>query len=109
MKPAILLLFLAACSGRAAADDPHIAELFAGVCGRCHGQDGRGGVAEPGRPTPRNFHDAAFQADRTDEQIRAVIANGKGGVMPPFAATFSAAEIDGLVARVRSFDPRRQP
>ncbi len=109
MRFAWLVLVLAACGGKAAADDPHIAELFAGVCGRCHGPDGRGGVAEPGRPAPRNFRDAAFQADRTDAELRAVIVNGKGGGMPPFAATFSAAEIDGLVGVVRSFDPRRRP
>jgi mono/diheme cytochrome c family protein len=108
MKSALVLVFLAAC-GRAAADDTHAAELFAAVCGRCHGPDGRGGLAEPGKPAPRNFRDAAFHAARSDGDIRAVIVNGKGGAMPPFGATFSAAEIDGLVARVRSFDPRRGP
>ena len=105
----LLLIALAGCGGKAAADDAHIGELFAGVCGRCHGPDGRGGVAEPGKPAPRNFRDAAFQAAHTDAELRAVIAGGKGSVMPSFRATFSDAEIDGLVARVRSFDPRRQP
>lgn len=85
------------------------ARLFAAACARCHGPEGRGGVpAAPNAPVPRNFVDPAFQAARTDADLRRTILEGKGTGMPPFKAALAPDEIDALVAHLRTFDPRRQ-
>ncbi len=77
---------------------------FRTVCGRCHGADGKGGVAPEGVNPPRNFRDSAFQASRTDEQLKQAIRLGKGA-MPGFGNVFSEVDLQGLVSRIRSFDP----
>jgi mono/diheme cytochrome c family protein len=80
-------------------------QAFASICAKCHGSDGRGGVpAAEGANAPRNFCDAAFQAARTDEQLKEVIRKGKGG-MPAFGNVFSDAELQGLVHKIRGFNP----
>ncbi len=80
-------------------------QTFASICAKCHGSDGKGGVpAAEGANAPRNFCDAAFQAARTDEQLTEVIRKGKGG-MPAFGNLFSEAELQGLVHKIRSFNP----
>ena len=84
-------------------------EVFASVCARCHGADGSGGLpAFDGGPAPRNFRDHAFQEARSDGQIKLTIVNGKGLGMPPFGTTFTDAQLDALVAQVRSFDTERK-
>lgn len=80
-------------------------ELFVNACSRCHGKDGTGGLPVwEGGPSPRNFHDKAFQKSHTDEDIKATIKNGKGVGMPPFGATFDEAQLNALVTQIRSFD-----
>jgi mono/diheme cytochrome c family protein len=79
--------------------------LFASTCARCHGESGNGGTPLfDGGPAPRNFHDHDFQRGRTDEQLKQIIANGKGVGMPQFGTTFDDAQLSALVAQVRSFD-----
>jgi len=80
------------------------AQTFNTVCGRCHGADGKGGFAAEGVNPPRNFCDSTFQANRTDEQLKQVIRSGKGG-MPGYGDMFSDVDLQGLVAKIRSFDP----
>lgn len=83
-------------------------DLFASTCARCHGAEGAGGLPLfAGGPSPRNFHDHAFHASHTDDQIKLTIVNGKGVGMPPFGRTFTDAQLDALVAHVRGFDPER--
>ena len=79
-------------------------QTFNTVCGRCHGADGKGGVAPEGVNAPRNFRDAEFQAGRSDEQLKQVIRTGKGA-MPGFGNLFSEVDLEGLVRKIRSFDP----
>jgi mono/diheme cytochrome c family protein len=79
-------------------------QTFRSLCGRCHGADGKGGVAPEGANAPRNFSDAAFQASRTDDQLKQVIRMGKGA-MPGFGNVFSDVDLQGLVRKIRSFDP----
>jgi mono/diheme cytochrome c family protein len=96
-----------------AASDPAAAaaEVYATRCALCHGPDGRGDG--PGAaaldPKPRNYHDAAWQASMSDEQIRRTIleggqAVGKSAAMPahPDLAA-QPAVLDALVKRVRRF------
>jgi cytochrome c oxidase cbb3-type subunit 3 len=83
-------------------------DLFATTCARCHGADGAGGLPVfDGGPAPRNFHDRAFQRERTDEQIKLTIMNGKGPAMPSFGTLFDEAQLRSLVAHVRSLDPEK--
>ena len=85
--------------------DQYAAQSFASVCAKCHGADGKGGVpAMEGANPPRNFHDAAFQSSRTDEQLMQVIQKGKGG-MPAFGNLFPDSDLHALVRKIRSFDP----
>lgn len=96
------LMGAAGCSKASADSLPDAAPLFAATCARCHGPDGKGGPAvAPGQPGPRNLTDPAFQAARTDAELKAVIRSGKGGVMPAFGAVYSEEQIDALVAHVR--------
>jgi mono/diheme cytochrome c family protein len=81
---------------------------YLSACARCHGSDGRGGIAQPeGSHPPQNFHEAAFQSGRTDEQLKDVIRSGKGA-MPAFGELFSDLELQGLVHQIRSFDPSQK-
>jgi cytochrome c oxidase cbb3-type subunit 3 len=84
-------------------------DLFASTCARCHGANGAGGLPVfDGGPSPRNFHDHAFQNERTDEQLKLTIINGKGTGMPSFGTIFDEQQLRSLVAHVRSFDPENE-
>lgn len=96
---------LPACKKAAAADPVEGRTLFQNNCARCHGTEGKGGLPVfAGGPSPRNFTDHAFQNERTDEQLRMTIVNGKGAGMPPFGQAFTDAQLTSLVAHVRSLD-----
>lgn len=96
-------VLLAACSAPAAA--PAADRTFDVICARCHGPEGRGGPPDATGVGPRNFHDRAFQASRSDEELKRVIREGKNGHMPSFGNAFPPATLDALVARIRSYNP----
>jgi mono/diheme cytochrome c family protein len=95
-----------AASGSSPAPAMTGAQVFDSICSRCHGAEGRGGPPDSTGVGPRNFHDAAFQAARTDDELKRVIREGKNGHMPGFGSAFDAAQLDGLVARIRSYNPQ---
>jgi mono/diheme cytochrome c family protein len=102
-------LAAAGCKGKPAENDTRAEakQLFDSACGKCHGSDGRGGVpSAEGQPAPRNFRDAAFQASRSDDDLKKVIRSGKGP-MPPFGALFDEAQLGLLVAHIRGFGPKK--
>jgi mono/diheme cytochrome c family protein len=77
-------------AGPTAEDRAQAIELFAQRCTPCHGPQGAGdGPASAGlTPKPRNFTDAAWQTEVTDEHIEKIIAYGGAAVgrspaMPP--------------------------
>ena len=75
------------------------------VCARCHGPDGSGASLTPAlAAAARNFRDAAFQKERSDEDLARVIREGKGG-MPPFANVYTPEQVTALVAVIRGFNP----
>lgn len=76
--------------------------LFAQRCAACHGQAGAGDgpAASALTPRPTNFADTAFQADRTDQQLTAVITGGKPP-MPAFRDQLSATQVKSLVDYIR--------
>jgi mono/diheme cytochrome c family protein len=102
----VLGLALCTSSSAQAADAKQVFDFY---CAQCHGVkgDGKGINVGPDFATdPRNFTDAKEMAKRTDTDIEGVIKDGghsisKSPLMPPWGATLSAAEVDGLVAYIR--------
>jgi mono/diheme cytochrome c family protein len=72
-----------------------VPQLFATTCGWCHTDSGR----ETGKG-PQLMNTA-----RSDDFIRNRIKNGKEGAMPAFGTTFSDADIDKIIAYIRSLKP----
>jgi mono/diheme cytochrome c family protein len=106
----VLLSLAPACQRSGAGSEPaaeRAEQTFRSACGRCHGADGKGGVAPEGVNAPRNFCDAAFQASRTDDELKQVIRMGKGA-MPGYGNLFSELELQALVHKIRSFDPAKK-
>ena len=75
--------------------------LFEQNCAKCHGKDGRAKTVRGKMVGARNLTNPNWQAKVTDEQIAAAIRTGPKA-MPSFAKKFSQAEIDSLVAYVRT-------
>lgn len=78
------------------------ARVYAARCALCHGPEGRGDG--PGAaaltPKPRNYHDQAYMATRTDAELLEVIRNGKGA-MPRWSGILSEAEMQAVLKHVR--------
>lgn len=94
----------AAESAPAEADPAKLgAQVYAARCALCHGATGHGdGPASAGlNPKPRNHTDKAYMSTLTDEQLLAVIRNGKG-TMPAWGKVLSEAELSAVTAHVRS-------
>lgn len=93
----------------AAAQAADSRQAFDFYCAQCHGVkgDGRGvNVTKDFATDPRDFTDARNMENRSDEDIRRAIMDGgpaisKSAWMPPWGATLSIEEIDGLVAYIR--------
>lgn len=96
-----------ACQNKADAAEGR--DLFATTCARCHGAEGTGGLPLfDGGPSPRNFHDHAFQREHTDEQLELTIINGKGTSMPSFGTLFDHQQRRSLVGHIRKLDPENR-
>ena len=99
-------LILGAAGSAQAADSKQVFDFY---CAQCHGTagDGKGiNVTKDFATDPRNFTVGADMSKRTDDDIRTVIKDGgpaisKSPLMPPWGATLSAAEVDGLLAYIR--------
>lgn len=83
---------------------------YASLCASCHGAtgkaDGEAGLAL--NPKPRNFADAAWQDNTSDDRIYNVIKNGGASVglsasMAAWGAMLQDDEIRLLVQKIRSF------
>ena len=81
---------------------------YANACARCHGSIGPSGTPEHRKSFARDLTDEAFQATRSDEQIRQTIMQGSGS-MPAFGDEFSRSELDGLVKFVRGLRRKATP
>jgi mono/diheme cytochrome c family protein len=77
--------------------------LFSVSCASCHGRDGRGQGEQrpPGAQLP-DFTDRGFQAQRTDEQLSAVIRDGRG-MMPAYGKQLNDQGLTALLGRIRRF------
>jgi mono/diheme cytochrome c family protein len=83
------------------------ARTFQRSCSPCHGADGRKGSAtvQGFNPPPRDLTDHAFQAERSDEQLRRSIRLGKGQ-MPAFAAILDDDDVGAVILFIRTLDPQ---
>jgi cytochrome c oxidase cbb3-type subunit 3 len=75
-----------------------VTTLYAEQCASCHAPDGRG-LREFGAP---NLTDKEWLYGGTREQIKAQIANGRGGVMPTWGSRLDPMTIDALAVYVHS-------
>jgi uncharacterized membrane protein/cytochrome c5 len=78
--------------------------LYAKLCRRCHGPDGKGG-RKGGDDVP-DFTRASWQRGRGDAQLLVSILEGKGDGMPAFDGRLNADQARGLVAHVRALSGR---
>ena len=78
-------------------------------CATCHGSAGAGdgAAASALNPKPRNFTDKAAMEGKTDDALKKAIKEGGGAVglatsMPAWGAMVSDADIDNMVAYIRT-------
>ncbi|MFA7619768.1 MAG: c-type cytochrome [Thiohalomonadaceae bacterium] len=90
----LVLAALLAVTGSAAAADG--AKLYRHHCAACHGLHGEGGVG-----VPLALPDFLSTAD--DDFLRKTLRNGRPGRIMPAFRNLADAEIDALVAHLRSF------
>ncbi len=75
-------------------------QVWVTMCARCHGMTGEGGSI-PGSGVVPTLSDKPWQQRVTDKDIASVIAHGKGA-MPSFMKDMNKAQIDGVIAYVRT-------
>jgi mono/diheme cytochrome c family protein len=93
--------------GPAVPVDPGV--IYAQMCSRCHGVDGRGDPEiRKTLPTVRDFHDPEFQARATNDAIARTIMAGKGQ-MPAFGTALSVPKIQELSGYVRRLGTAKGP
>lgn len=109
MIPTLLLALspLAWSPAPQAADTAAGQRIYNATCMACHGAnaDGRGPAAAALKPQPTNFTSAAFWKGRDDASIKRVIKAGKPGTAMMAFGQLSAADLDSLVAFLRSKAP----
>ena len=76
------------------------ATLYKAKCAGCHGPDGSGSTAAGKAMGAHDFHSADVQK-ASDSDLGEVIAKGKNK-MPAYGKQLKPAEIDGLVAYIRT-------
>lgn len=74
-------------------------QIYQTKCSACHGPRGEGIPAL----NARDFTDPAWQASRTDKEIRQAIEKGRLPLMPQFADSLDDETIQSLVKLVRQF------
>jgi mono/diheme cytochrome c family protein len=74
-------------------------QIYQTKCSACHGPRGKGIPAL----NVRDFTDSAWQASRTDKEIRQAIEKGRLPLMPQFADSLDDETIQSLVKLVRQF------
>ena len=104
MKKTLFLVLLAALALIVAlpamAAGPDGAALYKTKCASCHGADGSGQTPAGKAMKVRDLRSDEVQK-QTDLQLTDVIAGGKGK-MPGYGKTLSTAEIQALIAHIRT-------
>ena len=84
----------------AISDDTQV--IFEAKCAKCHGKDGRAKTFRGKLSHARNFTDAQWQTDVTDERLFNSISNGRNE-MPAFKKKLAEDQINSLVGYIRKF------
>lgn len=101
-----LLLFVAVFAVKANSSNARTApQLYRKYCVSCHGSDGRAKTSKGRFSHARDFTDAQWQEEVTDERIFNAIMNGRSvrGNMPAFSNKIDQKEAESLVNFVRRF------
>jgi mono/diheme cytochrome c family protein len=78
-------------------------KIYEGTCQICHGPTGKGVSAMATHlATPADLSGRETQG-KTDEELRRIIQKGHGTEMVGYERVFKEAEIDDVVAYIRSF------
>lgn len=93
MAAAAVVILLSGCSLGRPPEDATGEEIYAQLCGRCHGSELDGGVA-PG------IGPGSSSADETDVYLEFSIMNGRGR-MPSFSSSIDDDQLDRLIAYIR--------
>lgn len=81
---------------------PDGARLYAQRCSACHGADGRGGVGVP-------LALPAFLASVDDTYLRKTVRLGRPGRVMPAFTQLTDAEVEAIIAHLRSWPGQRRP
>jgi mono/diheme cytochrome c family protein len=78
--------------------------IYGSNCVACHGKDGdgKGPAAQAMRPSPTDFTLADWWKGKTDDQIAAIIKDGRAATPMVAFQKLSAEELDDLVAYMKS-------
>ena len=87
--------------------------LYKSNCAACHGEGGKGDGPGAGvlKPPPRDHTDYAYMSTLTDKEIADVIKMGgaiKGRPLMPSHPQIAGADMDALVAYIRTLSAPRQ-
>ena len=93
-------ILIAAPSAFAGGGGSDGAAIYKAKCAMCHGPDGAGQTTMGKNMKLRDLRSADVQA-QTDAQLNKWIADGKGK-MPAYKGKLTPADIDALVAFIRS-------
>ncbi|HEY9199923.1 MAG TPA: c-type cytochrome [Gammaproteobacteria bacterium] len=96
MNKLLRVLALSLCLSGAAVAAPDGARLYGQNCAVCHGESGTGGVGVP-------LALPGFQSSVDDAYLRATIRNGRPGRVMPAFSRLSDAEVDAVIAHIRSW------
>lgn len=77
--------------------------VYAQNCAMCHGATGKGDGAAAAalNPKPNNFTKGVFKYGSKDADLAKTIKNGKGP-MPPWGAILKPADVDNVIAYIRT-------
>jgi mono/diheme cytochrome c family protein len=103
---ALLVIAVSAAGCNTPGDDPgppipvDPAALYAQMCARCHGVDGRGDPEIKKTLPVRDFSNPQFQAQASTDQIGQTIMTGKNQ-MPAFGGLLSVPKIQAMSGYVK--------
>ncbi len=91
-------------------------EVYTHYCQICHGEKGKGDGFNASRldPPPRDFSDAKFWRESTDERLFDVVAHGgpyvgKSVLMPAWGHTLKPRQIRDTIVFIRALGSQQQP
>ena len=108
IRHALLTAAFAGLLGTSIGQAAPAAENWENHCAKCHGADGKGQTKAGKKLHVKDYTDAKFQAEATDDHMTTAIMDGtkdKAGkeTMKPYKGELTADEVKDLVAYIRKF------